>query len=194
MNFANLSIEGLNVFKSGKSFKLVDSTKNPLTFVSCRLYLPFGTSSFRNDYSGMNDYSISCYSDPDFSEFCTRLDGKISEAIQPYIHGELQPMLKQNKDYPKLLRLKLPRDSNGNFNFVVFDEKENKIKVTENNVYDVFCKKRAFKCVMQCDKISSWNDKVYVSWILTQARYMKPEHTTDINVDTHVDFSTCLLD
>ncbi len=171
MNFTTLNLEKISLCKSGKTIKLFGEAKKPLELASGRLYLPFGVSSYENKWSGMYDYSVSCYVDEQFDAFCTRLDSKVRELLSDFTTSELSDTLRQNKDFPKLFRLKLPRDSNGNFNFVVFDEDKNKIMVTEDNVNTVFCKKRPFKCIMQCEKITDWSGKSGISWILTQARY-----------------------
>lgn len=44
------------------------------------------------------------------------------------------PILRENKSYPKLMKLNLPRDSKGNFECVIFDENKNKSSIDENNL------------------------------------------------------------
>lgn len=205
MNFAKLDISTVTLCKSGKSLKVFDSMKAPLELQSCRMYCPFNPSKFENKWSGMYDYSISCYTEDDFHNFSSKLDKRIEECLGNFTTSELVPSLKENMNYPKLFRLKLPRDSNGNFNVIIFDQDKNKIKLTEDNIDQVFCKKRVFKCIMQCEKITDWNNKASIQWIITQAMYINTN--TNTNTRTVIDsdndndngndvknlYSTCLL-
>lgn len=198
MNFSTLNISTVSICKSGKSLKLFNDVKKPLALQSTVLYCPFGVSRFENKWSGMYDYTVSCYTDEDFHSFSEALDKKVAECLTQFTTSELQSTLRQNKDYPKLFRLKLPRDSNGNFNFVIFDKEKNKIKVTEDNIEEVFCKKRLFKCIMQCEKITDWNDKASIQWIITQARYTeqqsKQQSNTESNIQVDSAYNTCLIE
>ena len=104
MNFNQLNIQTTFLAKSGRSLKLMGESKTPLELQSGRLYLPFGASSYPNKWSGMDDYSISCYVDSEFEEFSAKLDAKIEEDVKQFSpNSEFTPTLRQNKDYPNLL-------------------------------------------------------------------------------------------
>jgi hypothetical protein len=94
--------------------------------------------------------------------------------------------------------LKLPRDTHGNFNFVVFDKDKNKVKVTEDNIEEVFCKKRLFQCIMQCEKIIDWNGSASVQWIITQAKYSEipvvQQNTNEQDSKKTSIYDSCMID
>lgn len=188
MNFTDIDIQKTSTCKSGKSLKIVNDMKKPLELQTGVLYSPFGVSKFENKWSGLYDYSVSCYVDEKFEKFITELGEHVAKT------GNLTvvPGMKVNGDYPKLFKLKLPRDSNGNFNFVVFDNDKQKIRVTEDNVEEIFCKKRTFKCIIQCEKVNEWKEEWYIHWIITQMRYAAP--TAVPEQPKQENYEKCLID
>ncbi len=201
MNFENIALDSVKVCKSGKMLKLFQNAdKKPLAFQSCRLFMPFGISKYENKWNGMYDYSVSCYVSDDFEVFMDTVDEKVKVILQDFTESEFQPSLKQNKIYPKLLRLKLPRDSMGNFTFAVFDSTgQEKIMITEDNVEEVFCKKTQFKCIMESQKIIDWSEKCSISWMLTQAKLIprqEKEEECDFDLSDNsdaIDYTQCLM-
>lgn len=155
-----------------------------------RLYMPFGVSKFDNKWSGISDYSINCYVDNQFDLFCDSMDSKVIELLKDHTTSEFTPSLRANKTFPKLFKLKLPRDSMGNFNVVGFDTDTNKILITEDNVEEVFCKGREFKGLVQCEKIIDYAGKSRVSWMLTQMKYIEKGDDLEISEPEGYDASS----
>jgi hypothetical protein len=193
MDYANVNLDTITLCKSGKSLKILNENKKPLEMQSCKLYMPFDVSRFENKWSGMYDYSVSCYTDDSFKEFFSKLDKRVSDLLSPFTESPLNDTLKQNKDFPKLFRLKLPRDSYGNFNVVVFDKNREKIMLTEENIEEIFCKKQTFKCTFQCEKISDWQGKSSILWQMTQAKLFDKDPIQPIE-KSHIDYNKLMID
>lgn len=184
--FAKHPLSELNLAKVRKSVKLVDSTNKSFQVTSGELFLPFGVSSWENKYSDYNDYSVQCYVNKTegFENFCEDLNAQIVDVLGKSSmfdtsNSEIASILKQNKDFPKLLKINLPRDRFGNFDFVVFDEDSNKIMVTENNVDNIFCKKRTFKCIFENMKVWEYNGRIGTIWNMVQAKYYKIQESNN---------------
>lgn len=175
-----------------------------LQIKSEKMYMPFGVSSFENKFSSFADYQVSVYVSENDTKTLDSLDARVQElghetGILNFDSCEWRPILKKNKDFPRLLTLKLPRDKNGNFETIVFDEDKNKIMIGLDNIEEIFCKKRTFKCVFQNVKVWEYNGAIGSIWKILQIRYCRETvKKTDIIEDdiiedeqTHgVDYST----
>lgn len=188
--FTKCLLEQLGFAKVRKAIKIVDASNKPLQVTSGELYLPFGVSSWENKYSDYNDYSLQCYVDKTegFQEFCEELNERIQNmsnesSMIDTTNVDFTPILKHNKDFPKLLKINLPRDRFGNFDFVVFDQDSNKIMVTEDNIENIFCKKRTFKCIFENAKLWEYNGKIGTIWNMIQAKYYNIQENP-VNEDT----------
>lgn len=217
-----MSFENIKLAKIKKSFALVD-TENQNKYMrvaSDRLYMPFSVSAYENKYSSFKDYSIACYVTEKDEEVLTELDEKIKDLVDnseifDSSNNEYKSLLKQNRDFPKLFNLKLPRDKHGNFAIVkdgpdgvskshaivVYDENKVKIKLTVDNIEEIFCKKRMFKCIFENAKIYEYNSVIGTTWNLVQMKYCSPASTLEKQVDSDeiscsnddIDYSKCLL-
>lgn len=200
-----MTIPSLDLVKSGKSIRVIDTeTRKPLRVTSKELYLPFGVSSWENQYSKFQDYSLQTYVniDPEFEKYCEELDEKVKSLCLSsplFENGEYKSLLKQNKDFPRLFKINLPRDRFGNFDFVVFDKDLNKIMVTEDNVEYIFCKKRTFTCIFESCKVWQYNGSIGTIWNLVQVKYKDLEVVEDASTNVPTckgeedAYNTCML-
>ena len=190
---------------SGKRYKrLVIKDSNEklenLQLTTGIVYLPFGVSNFTNKWSEFCDYSISCYVEPEFETICDTIDNIIQENIAK--DNKYYPALRVNKDYPKLFKINLPRDKNGNFDFVVFDsDGETKNQVTEDNIEQVFGKRNRFKCLIECTRVYEQNGSAGSVWSLLYCKKVQGEQEIDnliyedaTKTSTKDLYTTCQLD
>ena len=91
---------------------------------------------------------------------------------------EYSPILKENGDYPKLMKLQFVRDRNGNFVSFIFDENKEKIKIDETNIDTVLGKGKIFKCIIECSKVWCYNGKIGSVWNILQLRFAKNNEKT----------------
>ena len=89
------------------------------------------------------------------------------------------PILRPNKTYPKLMKIALPRDTKGNFEFVVFNENKEKVSITDSNIEEVLCKGKIFKGIVECGKVWYYNGRFGTTWNLKQMKFVE-QNTSDI--------------
>lgn len=191
----------LTLVKSGRAIKVMYDNK-PLEFVTTILYSPFGVKSVKRDWSMFEDYSIDCSlhnektntSSIEFNKFLQTLDTNIqrlckdnwnildTKSSSSYDNVTFIPMLKDNKTYPKLVKLNFSRDKNGNFTSFVFDEDKNKILINEDNIDEILTRGRRFRCIIECGKIWLYNDKVGTIWNINQLKLSSKSEAND-NLD-----------
>ncbi|NBU34174.1 hypothetical protein EB118_04875 [bacterium] len=174
----------LKIGKSGRLLKLVYD-KEPLSFCTEALYMPFSVNSNTKEWSNMTEYSIECSLDQSSSEqsvaFKTFLE-KLDETVESLLkaHPDVTTdftyykFFKDNGNYPKRMRLQLPRDKYGNFCSFVFDNNKNKIPISEDNLETVLCKGKVFKCIIECAKVYIYNGKAGSIWNITQLKFQQP--------------------
>ncbi|NBP01635.1 MAG: hypothetical protein EBU90_16170 [Proteobacteria bacterium] len=171
--------------KSGRAVKLLYN-KEPVQFCTSSLYSPFGVKSLDKDWSTFTEYNIDCSLNnaqtgnaASFKEYIDKLDKKLQELAQQQSDiftksngGDFvySPILRENGTYPRLMKLQMTRDKNGNFTSVVFDESKNKIMIDESNINDILSKGKVFKCIIECAKIWSFNGKVGSIWNIVQLK------------------------
>jgi hypothetical protein len=194
VNLFDLDLSKLKVAKSGRNIKIMYG-KEPLQLVTGKLYTPFGAKANQNSYSSFANCHIDCSLNQSKSEASVKyresleaLDRKIIELIQENlgsfntgnqtfsaedIPNIYSPMLRENKTYPKLMKITLPRDSKGNFECVIFDENKDKVLIDENNLEEVLCKGKIFKGIVECAKIWYYNGRFGTSWNLKQLKFIE---------------------
>uniref|UniRef100_A0A6C0H7Z1 Uncharacterized protein n=1 Tax=viral metagenome TaxID=1070528 RepID=A0A6C0H7Z1_9ZZZZ len=171
--------------KSGRAVKLLYN-KEPVQFCTSSLYSPFGVKSLDKDWSTFTEYNIDCSLNNaqtgnavSFKEFIDKLDKKLQELAQNqsdiFTKGNggdfvYSPILRENGTYPRLMKLQMTRDKNGNFTSVVFDDSKNKIMIDESNINDILSKGKVFKCIIECAKIWYFNSKVGSIWNIVQLK------------------------
>jgi hypothetical protein len=203
VNLFDLDLSKLKVAKSGRNIKVMYG-KEPLQLVTGKMYTPFGAKSNQNSYSSFTNCHIDCSLNQSKSEASVKyresieaLDRKIIELIQDNLNyfntGNMtfqpedipniySPMLRENKTYPKLMKIALPRDSKGNFECVIFDENKEKVLIEENNLEEVVCKGKIFKGIIECGKIWYYNGRFGTTWNLKQLKFIESAQV-DVDVE-----------
>ena len=194
-----LKFEGLNLAKVGRAIKLIYD-KQPVQLKTGILYLPFGISKYKKQWSQYEEYSIDCYIQDDnknidvkFTELNNKIFELVKENAQLFSNTDVStlsnsPFYRDNKSYPKLLKLQLPRDSNGNFTTQFFDENGTIIHVDENNIDEILAKKTTFKTLITCSKVWVYQNKVGSIWNIVQIK-LNPKQTNDSESETSIDGS-----
>ena len=111
-------------------------------------------------------------------------NSKNESANENFIYS---PILRENGNFPKLMRLQLSRDRNGNFESIVFDENKKKIKIEEHNINTVLSKGKNFKTIIECVKVWYYNGKVGSIWNIVQLKFsekLKIENEGNSNFET----------
>lgn len=178
----------LKLGKSGRAVKLLYN-KEPIQICSSTLYTPFGVKSLNKEWSNYAEYNLDCSLNQSNSETSIlfrnsiqKLDKMIEDLVKEntslfdskneQCNGNFvySPLLRENGSYPKLMRLQLSRDKNGNFESFIFDENKQKIKIDENNINEVLKKGKCFKAIMECVKVWYYNGKVGSIWKIVQLK------------------------
>jgi len=190
MNVFDIDFSRLKIAKSGRNIKLIYE-KEPLQLITCKMYSPFGVKMAQNNYSQFSNYHLDCslnQSTSDVSikyrESLEKLDNKIIELIQDNlqlfntgneslnVEEMYSRILRENKSYPKLMKIQLPRDSKGNFECVIFDENKDKLILNESNIENILCKGKIFKSIIECGKIWYYNGRFGTTWNIKQLKFM----------------------
>lgn len=191
----NPIINNLQFCKSGKITKLFNNGNEQLKIFTTPLYLPFGLGK-KNSFNNTTEYFLDCFistNNPEYESFINYIDNLESE-IKNVIKTQYKtldnkltnepgyyPILRNNKNYPKILKINFKRDAQGNFLTMLFDENKNKIKLTENNISDIFTKNTSFKCLIECTKLWLFQNQIGSYWHITQIKLEKqePSHNDD---------------
>jgi hypothetical protein len=219
VNIIDIDFEKVKIGKSGKTIKLLYDN-SPLQLVTSKMYAPFGVKINQSDYSHFTNCHLDCSVSQstlptgiEISENFESLDKKIIEVIKSNSNlfnqkdvGEINfnedafytPIFKGNSTYPKLMKISLPRDKNGNFDFVIFDESKKKIKIDDSNIEEVLTKGKNFKCIIECSKIWTYKNRIGTTWNVIQMRFCENlqnynRDDPDQTVKSKVDYSTNLM-
>lgn len=162
---------------------------------SPKVRIPFGIKKFGNNY--VLQVSIS---DSNMKEMLYNVDEFLKQAgtdnSKEWFQtnkdvGKFKSNIKQSGTFPPLLSIKLPRDSLGEYKFSVYDDKKEKIEITNENIEEVFEKGTIIKPILEC--VGVWfKDNTYgISWKLFQAKVeskMKTCFVEDSDVDSEIEF------
>lgn len=189
LDLENIDWNNFKLAKAGRSIKLLYE-KEPVQFCTSSLYSPFGVKSSVKDWNVFTDYVLDCslnQSDYEnnvaFKTFLDKLDAKIQELCKDNVNlfqtssknfdnnYTYSPLLRENGNYAKLLKLQLQRDKNGNFQSFVFDCNKDKIKINEDNIEETLCKGKVFKCIIECSKLWYYNGKIGSTWSIVQLKF-----------------------
>jgi hypothetical protein len=186
----------LKIAKSGRTVCL-RYNNDPFQISTCKLYTPFGVNGYANNYSPYTDWSISCsvsQLNNSFQNEFDKLDNNLIELIKDSDHlfkdidfennNFYNPTFKQNKSFPKLMKLAIPRDKNGNILTVFFDENATKIPVDDKNIEQILSKRTIFKCIIESKKLWSFKGLIGSIWEILQIRIISRQ--TDIEPDEDV--------
>lgn len=193
INIDEFDVSKLQCAKKKKSTIKLLYEMNPVQFQTCAMYTPFGVR--RDDtkhWLNHADYSIGCSLSQSasapavkFATFLEQVDDGLRQLItddpQELFAGKSEegvelvynPIMRSNNDYPKLMTMQLPRDSYGNFMTVVFDEKKEKIMLTESNISSVLSKGCLFKCIISCEKVWVYKGRVGTIWNIMQMKLVE---------------------
>lgn len=188
----NLDFKNLNLGKSGRSVKLLYD-KQSINMSTNVLYMPFNLNTYKRQWSNYDDYTVDCYidsghSDNEYIQKMNKFNDVIFDLVKSNLHLfnvpeneqiTFTPFYRENKTFPKLLKLHLPRDQNGNFTTQFFDENSNKIFVDENNIQTILSKKASFKTIINCTKVYLYQNKAGCAWDILQLKLV--QNTKDIN-------------
>lgn len=208
MDLQNINIDDFKIGKSGRAIKLFYN-KEPVQFHTSTLYLPFGVKSVNKEWSDYSEYNIDCSLNQSSSETSMTFRKSIEsldKIVQELVKNNLElfnsknetanenftyfPILRENGNYPKLMKLQLPRDKNGNFESFLFDENKQKIKLEEDNIETHLNKGKAFKAIVECVKLWYYNGKVGSIWKVVQLKFSEKTQFKDQTQDTSVNNST----
>lgn len=189
VSIEDVDLSQLRLAKTGRTVKLIyGENKVPLQLKTCKLYSPFGVKVYNNAYSQFTDCSIDCSiqqqgNSEKTHELYKALQDKIEELIKNSLNlfntkeavtdVNVSPIFRENGNYPKLMKINFPRDKNGNFDFVLFDENKEKIKLNDNNIESILTKGKTFVGIIECGKIWYYNNKFGITWNLIQSRFSK---------------------
>jgi hypothetical protein len=186
----NLVFSNLNLAKSGRVVKLI-CDKQPFNLKTNTMYLPFGVNKFKKQWSNFEEYSIDCYVDSSttdnekYNELNDKIFNLVKENTQLFNIPDVStlsnsPFYRDNKSYPKLLKLQLPRDTNGNFTTQFFDDTGKIIIVDETNIEEILAKKVTIKTLITCSKVWVYQNKVGSIWNVLQIK-LTPKTTQEEN-------------
>lgn len=209
INLNEIDLSKLRIAKVGRTVKLIyGESKEPLQLVTGKLYSPFGVRVNENKYGNFSNCNIDCSLNQSNSEVSVAyrtsleaLDQRVIELLgesdnlfendknKPHqdlfndIQSYYSPILRENKTYPKLMKIALPRDTKGNFECVIFDENKEKVQLDDNNVEQVLCKGKIFKSIIECKNVWYYNSpagpKFGTTWNLKQMRFTQNDPSSN---------------
>jgi len=190
IDIQNVDWNEFKLAKYGRVVKLLYK-KEPVQFCTTALYTPFGVRSIDKEWANFTEYSVDCVLNQANSEnavafrkFLEQLDKTLVQLFKDNLYifnNDMNgnetycPVLRENGSYPKLMKLQLPRDKNGNFETFMFDESKQKLQVTENNVTELLPKGKTFKCIIECSKVWFYNGRVGSIWNAVQLKFSDPK-------------------
>jgi len=189
LDIDNIDISQFKLGKSGRAIKLLYN-KEPVKLCTSSLISPFGVKSVNKDWSAFTEYHIDCSLNQSLNETSVAfknaidvLDNVIQELVrdnvslfstknenakEDFVYNKI---LRENGNYPKLIKLQVVRDKNGNFESFIFNENKEKIKIDEENIEKVLAKRKIFKCIIECAKVWYYNGKVGTIWNINQLKF-----------------------
>ena len=200
----DVNFQNLNLGKSGRTVKLIYD-KQSMNMSTNVLYMPFNVNTYKKQWSNYDDYIIDCYidnahSDNEYIQKMSEFNDVIFNLVKTNLHlfnvpeNEqicFTPFYRDNKTFPKLLKLHLPRDTNGNFMTQFFDENYNKIFVDENNIQTILSKKSTFKTIINCSKVYVYQNKAGCAWDIIQLKLVSSTKEIAINNSDCSDNGSC---
>jgi hypothetical protein len=191
LDIDNIDITKFKLGKSGRAIKLLYD-KEPVKLCTSSLISPFGVKSVNKDWSAFTEYYIDCSLNQSSSEKSSSMVFKnaidvLDNVIQDLVKDNLSlfntknenarddfvynKILRENGNYPKLMKLQIVRDKNGNFESFIFNENKEKIKIDEENIEQILVKRKIFKCIIECAKVWYYNGKVGTIWNIYQLKF-----------------------
>lgn len=195
IDLQNFDENDIKLGKSGRAVKLLYN-KEPIQICTSTLYSPFGIKPVHKEWSNFTEYVLDCSLNQSASEtslsFKNSID-KLDVIIEKLVKENLSlfntktntinqsdefvymPLLRENNNYPKLIKLQFTRDKLGNFESFIFDEQKEKIPINENNIEDTVSKGKIFKTIIECVKVWCYNGKIGSIWKVVQLKFCEKE-------------------
>jgi hypothetical protein len=200
INILDIDLTKVQLVKVGRNPKLLYN-KEPLQLITTKLFSPFGVKVSNSDYSPFTNCVLDCSLNNSNSDNAIKvkdafegLDARILQLLEENVHlfkdsdnvnfddvNIYSSIFRENKTYPKLIKITLPRDKNGNFKSVVFNEKKEKVMITDSNIEEVLHKRKVFLGIIECTKIWFFKGRFGSQWELTQMRYSSSTNTNNNN-------------
>lgn len=157
-----------------------------------KLYLPFGAkiNKFKT-YSSFDEYYLDCSVSDEESEESVAFYKLISEIESTVVsliekdngvlfknfHGPvmLNSLFKKQDNYKPLIKLSLPRNTNGEFNCEFFDQEKNALVVSDSNVQELLSRGANFRAIIELDRVWFFNDKFGITLKLKQLKFSKEQ-------------------
>lgn len=206
----NFDISKLKLGKSGRAIRLFYE-KEPLQICTSTMYIPFGVKSLVKEWSNYSEFYMDCFLNNsksdisvNFKESLDKLDLTINDLVKNDINlfdtkverakqdFQYSPILRENGTYPKLMKLQLTRDKNGNFESYIFNQDKTKVVINENNIEDVLSKGKSFKAIIECVKVWYYNGKVGTIWKIVQLKFS--EKTVETNDEKENVYNSLMID
>lgn len=199
LNLSDIDFSQLKLAKSGRMIKIMYN-KEPFQLVTSKMYAPFGVKVHVNNYSNFTNCYLDCSLNQSNSEtsvkyrdLLDKLDKRIIELIQESLHlfntdmnyspedipNIYGPILRENKTFPKLMKITLPRDTRGNFDYVIFNENKEKVDITDDNIEEVLYKRIIFKSIIECGKVWYYKGRFGTTWNLKQLKFVENNNIID---------------
>lgn len=195
------AIPELSVGKTRNTIKLyTGSPKKQLMIDTPVIRLPFGASidTFKT-FTSHNVYYLQASVDDAFVEEWNDFTEKMIEVVDSNrdtfdtdlsldeIRSGFKNCLKSN-DRGHLLKLNLPRDRLGDFNFHVFDQSKTKLNVDDSNITSILGKGTFCKALLKISKMWSFKDKNMFGFTLDVFQLKlsdkPPAEDLDLDLDT----------
>jgi len=199
IDLQNFNEDDVKLGKSGRAIRLLYN-KEPLQICTSTLYSPFGIKSINKEWSNFTEYNVDCSLNQSSSEtsvvfknFIDKLDNVIQKLVKENLtlfnsknetaneNFTYTSILRENKSYPKLMKLQFTRDKQGNFESFIFDEQKEKIPINENNIDNIISKGKIFKTIIECVKVWYYNGKVGSIWKIVQLKFCERERVKMID-------------
>ena len=206
----NFDISKLKLGKSGRAIRLFYE-KEPLQICTSTMYIPFGVKSLVKEWSNYSEFYMDCFLNNsksdisvNFKESLDKLDLTINDLVKNDINlfdtkverakqdFQYSPILRENGTYPKLMKLQLTRDKNGNFESYIFNQDKTKVVINENNIEAVLSKGKSFKAIIECVKVWYYNGKVGTIWKIVQLKFS--EKTVETNDEKENVYNSLMID
>lgn len=191
------------IVKSGRTVGL-RYNNSPFQLSTCKMYSPFGVNGKSTDYSPYTNWTIDCSinksnmsTQSKTEDLFNKLDDTVKQLIKTNINSFpaaandtdietddfYSPILRQNKSYPRLMKMSFPRDRNGNILSVLFDEDGKKLLLNDNNIEQLLCKGSVFKCILEFSKFWCFQNRIGSTWNVIQMRMCSKNTNNNDNGD-----------
>lgn len=190
------SIQTIVLAKVGKTTRLVTAGNEPVQFTTPLMWTPFGVNSSSKEWMKFTEYSVSASIDSEdpqkesFEAFSDAMDARVKDLVKNSFDSfntktkhvfdnpesvdafKVCSVLKENGGYPKLMKMTLTRNQQtGVFTTALFDTAKTRIKMSDSDINDVITRGKAFKAIVQCDKVWVFNGMIGVTWTISQLKF-----------------------